>query len=771
MRRPVRAGGLGMGELNIRRRIWLSIGIFLFGYLLSTVVDYLGRVGSERDLNAVSDVMIPAARSAHDAQAAFTAAVQNFEDNFLLQESAGLERAASEGARTLASLNSIAHSPGIGAGRAGAAATLASDVRRFLEQAKATYPRAPGGLYLPEDLQNSILDLGIETKQLKNRLAGLDRDLSADLDGRMRGLRAGSAEMRLFTLSVCAISLGTAVILVNMTIRRSIMQPLSRVQSELAHERDLLRILLDHIPDYIYFKNADGKFIRINKALASAIGVDQPEAACGRTDADYFDAETAALIEADDARIRASGKPVISKVEMLSRSGISRWVATTKVPVMAGMPPAQMIVGISRDVTQWKKTVGDLERSEKSFRLLFSAIPHAIFVCDIETLRIVEVNAAASHTYGYSREEFHRMCLAEIYPPADHARLKGTLQELGPANSSWHGFKKHIARDGRVLDVEIADHFLEFHGRRTILVMAQDVTEQKRLEVELQHAQRLEAVGQLAAGIAHEINTPIQYVGDNLRFLADAFEQRQDLYGRYERLMGAAAAGEVPAGLIEEIRAVRRQADIEYLEREIPRALEQSLDGVNRVASIVHAMKSFAHPGGQEKKTADLNKALAGALIVARNEIKYVADVETDFGELPPLRCHIADLNQVFLNLLVNAAHAIADVVRTDGGRGKIVVRTRHENDEAVVSISDTGCGIPPEIRDRIFDPFFTTKEVGKGTGQGLAIARNVVVEKHGGRIAFEPNLPRGTRFVVRLPAEETHPSGPEQAGVLEVKG
>jgi two-component system, NtrC family, sensor kinase len=572
-------------------------------------------------------------------------------------------------------------------------------------------------------------------------------------------------------LALFAATMISAMILVHITIRRSILQPLSQVQSDLAHERDLLRILLDHIPDYIYFKDARGKFVRINQALAPVLGVARPEDAIGRSDADFFDPETTALIQADDAQIRASGKPVISKIELLRRSGKSRWVATTKMPVTGGMPPEQMIVGISRDVTQWKNTVGELERSEKSFRLLFSAIPHAIFACDLETLEILEVNDAACRTYGYSPEEFHHLRLTDIYPRADHARLRRTVQELGPAKP-WRGFRKHVTRDGRVLDVEVTDHFLEFHGRRTILVTAQDISEQKRLEIELQQAQRLEAVGQLAAGIAHEINTPIQYVGDNLRFLCDTFHGRQKVLGRYERLVEAALSGEasgpVVEKIIEEIRAVQQQTDAQYLEREIPRALEQSLDGVDRVATIVRAMKAFAHPGGQEKKPADLNKALSDALIVARNELKYVADVETDFGDLPPVWCHIGDLNQVFLNLLVNAAHAIGEVVKTSGGRGKICVRTRRQKDEAVVSVSDTGCGIPADIQERVFDPFFTTKEVGKGTGQGLAIARNIVVEKHGGRIAFEPNLPQGTTFVVSLPTDEARPANPQAATAPE---
>jgi len=168
----------------------------------------------------------------------------------------------------------------------------------------------------------------------------------------------------------------------------------------------------------------------------------------------------------------------------------------------------------------------------------------------------------------------------------------------------------------------------------------------------------------------------------------------------------------------------------------------------------VRAMKDFAHPESKEKAAADLNKALLSTLAVARNELKCVADVEADLGDLPLVVCNISDLNQVFLNLLVNAAHAIGDVVKGTGKKGKIRVRTVPEGKTVLVTITDTGCGIPESIRTKVFDPFFTTKGVGRGTGQGLAIARSVVVERHKGTLTFESEVGKGTSFYVRLPVE-----------------
>lgn len=277
-----------------------------------------------------------------------------------------------------------------------------------------------------------------------------------------------------------------------------------------------------------------------------------------------------------------------------------------------------------------------------------------------------------------------------------------------------------------------------------------EIAERVRVEGELRLAQRLEAVGQLAAGVAHEINTPIQYVSDSLYFLSTA---SKDLSGVLARVPPMAArlrelGDEETAAELDD---AWEEADAEFVLEQSPKAVARALDGVERVAEIVRAMKAFAHPGADEAKPEDLNAALANTLVVAKNEYKYVAEVETEFGELPPVTCRLGELNQVFLNLVVNAAHAIGDVVEGTEGRGRIVLRTREEAGAAVVEISDTGGGIPDDIREKIWDPFFTTKPVGKGTGQGLTIARSIVV-KHGGALSFESTRGKGTTFVIRLP-------------------
>jgi PAS domain S-box-containing protein len=320
-------------------------------------------------------------------------------------------------------------------------------------------------------------------------------------------------------------------------------------------------------------------------------------------------------------------------------------------------------------------------------------------------------------------------------------------------NARWEFFDDVVftRADGRtgVLGVTFMAHPSADGG---FVMVGDDVSERRELEVQLHQAQRLESVGRLAAGIAHEINTPIQFVGDNAHFVRDAMASFGRLLAAYRTLAAGVTAGTAQAGDVAAVEAVERETDARFLEEEIPRALDQTLDGVSRVASIVRAMKEFAHPDSGEKVPADLNQALLSTLTVARNELKYVADVATDLGDLPSVPCLVGELNQAFLNILVNAAHAIQEVVGESGARGRIGVRTWCEPECVVVAISDTGPGIPDEVRSKIFDPFFTTKEVGKGTGQGLAIARHVVVEKHGGVLTCETEVGKGTTFHVRLP-------------------
>jgi PAS domain S-box-containing protein len=281
--------------------------------------------------------------------------------------------------------------------------------------------------------------------------------------------------------------------------------------------------------------------------------------------------------------------------------------------------------------------------------------------------------------------------------------------------------------------------------------LVDEMKERARVVIELQLAQKLESVGRLAAGVAHEINTPIQYVGDGVYFLRSAYEDFNQLLDGWRNAIDALVDSPEHSALRLEVAELTAKHDLEFLRAEIPRAFERTSDGVQRVTNIVKAMKEFAHPDANEHSPADLNHAIETTLLVASNEYKYFAKVHTHFEELPAVVCNIGELNQVFLNLIVNAAHAIHDAGR-DLSSGEITISTAVDGDEAVIRVRDNGCGVPAENLSKLYDPFFTTKEVGRGTGQGLAITHSIVVDKHCGTIAVSSGAGTGTEFMVRLP-------------------
>ena len=365
---------------------------------------------------------------------------------------------------------------------------------------------------------------------------------------------------------------------------------------------------------------------------------------------------------------------------------------------------------------------------------------------------ITRWNSAAHATFGLDPADAVGRRFTDCARWADVARVASIAAPREPYRVEDLRFTGRGGRDHFVtLTITPLLHGTEGEG---FLVLGADVTEHKILEGQLRQAQKLEAIGQLAAGIAHEINTPTQYVGDNARFLQDAFRDLGGLLDCVRRLRVALAAGQpVEPALLTELAAEAGRADIDFLTAEIPEAIAQSLDGVQRVSRIVRAMKEFSHPS-EAKVAVDLNRAIETTMLVAQNELKHVADTRLDLdAQLPLVPCLPGEFNQVVLNLLINAAHAIADMRgQRPGTKGVITVSTRRVDDWAEVRIEDTGGGIPEWARERVFEPFFTTKPVGRGTGQGLAIAHTVVVKKHHGHIWFDTAAGRGTTFVVRLP-------------------
>ena len=387
-----------------------------------------------------------------------------------------------------------------------------------------------------------------------------------------------------------------------------------------------------------------------------------------------------------------------------------------------------------------------LSDAKDRFRALVENIEAVPFEYDVALTKLLYIAPQASRILH--RELDGDVLFGNVYPE-DAQRVVVTMQALGA------GALKAASFDYRVIDPErqIVHLRVVASARGTNLVqgVAIDITKQANLELELRQAQKLESVGRLAAGVAHEINTPIQFVNDSVRFLQTAVEDMLSVVEKHHLATQHTLAAAADVELARAALAAEQAVDMPFLTQAMPEAIGRAVVGIDRVAAIVRSIKAFAHPDSAEMAYADLNKAIDSTLVVASAETRHVADVETVFGTLPDVLCHVGEINQVVLNLVVNAAHAIAE--RGDQ-RGTITVTTRSLGDAVEISVHDTGNGIPEQIRHRIFDPFFTTKDVGVGTGQGLAIAHSVVVDKHHGKLTFDSKVGEGTTFVVVLPIE-----------------
>jgi signal transduction histidine kinase len=400
----------------------------------------------------------------------------------------------------------------------------------------------------------------------------------------------------------------------------------------------------------------------------------------------------------------------------------------------------------------------ELERGREQYRLVVEGTQAIPFALDVEDGHFEYIGPQGPQRLGFSEELWKQIGFLDKLMPRDrNGAVRARIDDSKAGNFELE--TTVLTEDEKRVDLRwvVSCEQSESTGRHKVLRgMMLDVTDQRRLENDLAQAQKLESVGRLAAGVAHEINTPVQFVSDSVHFVREAMDDLSQIVDKYRELRTAtqnpAPNGADVAAAAKAAEEAEDDADLDYILENAPVALDRARDGLGRVAAIVRSMKEFAHPDRKEMALSDLNQAIRSTLVIASNEYKYVAEVETEFAEIPPVNCYAGEINQVVLNLIVNAAHAIGDVVKGTGAKGKIRVATRLVGEEVEISIGDTGMGIPVEARSRIFDPFFTTKEVGKGTGQGLAIARTVVVDKHGGTLRFETELGVGTTFHIRLP-------------------
>lgn len=543
----------------------------------------------------------------------------------------------------------------------------------------------------------------------------------------------------------------------------------------LVSDRDMLSALLETVPDRVYFKDITSRFLRISKALATKFEITSPRDAIGKTDFDFFTPEHAAPAFQDEQSIIKTNQPLIGVEEKETyNDGTFSWVSTSKLPFYNREGKLIGTYGISRDITASKV-------AEEKLRTLSRAVdqsPTSIVITDVQGV-IEYVNPCFEKVTGYTAAEVVGQS-PRILKSGNHpAEFYQAMWDALFSGREWTGEIQNRRKNGQLFwERASLSGVRDARGMLThFIAVKEDITEQKQAEVErrdmetkLQLTSKLESVGSLAAGVAHEINTPTQFISDNVRFLIGAFAQLELILASHRELMSLATSHPECAEALTAVKAVEAENELDYLSTEIPRCLEQSLDGLRRISKIVGSLKEFSHPGGEAKGYADINRAIETTVAVSKHEWKYVADVATELdSRIPKVNCVIDEINQAILNLIINATHAIEDANKQTGAvRGLITIRTKQDADSVIIEVQDSGTGIPENVRDRIFEPFYTTKPVGKGTGQGLAIVQAVVVKKHHGDVSFTTELGKGTTFRLSLPLKPPPPGSSRQTWAIQ---
>ena len=529
-----------------------------------------------------------------------------------------------------------------------------------------------------------------------------------------------------------------------------------KIQANLTENRRILRMVTDNIPAMLAFVDGQRRLRFVNKFYEYAFQRPITEIVGARV-ADIL-GEHYPEIQIQEGYALAGQSPRFELTLPSSTDNTIRYLDITLVPSRGKGDTINGYYVLGHDISERKQLEQRNIEQKQLLQNILDGMGAAVFFIDVEEFRIVRVNRIAEELLGIPRARilgshcYDYICVEERKSPEQDCPTMG--------KHTLHAEFQLTRPDGAVVPIIKTVLSVTMDGRPHQVAILIDITHRKDMERQLAYAQKLESVGQLAAGIAHEINTPIQYVGSNLQFFKSVYDKIIALLEAYQELDACMATGGNFLSCRADLRHILEDDDLGELLDEIPQALADALEGVERVASIVLAMKKFSHPDVEERKLFDVNEALLNTMTIARNEWKYVAEVQTELADdLRRIFAVPGDINQVLLNVLVNAAHAIKEKLGNSGDKGLIVMRTRNLDDQVEIQVSDTGCGIPESSRQRIFDPFYTTKEVGKGTGQGLAITLSVIT-KHGGSIDFDSRLGEGTTFIIRLPVNVENREG-----------
>lgn len=529
-------------------------------------------------------------------------------------------------------------------------------------------------------------------------------------------------------------------------------------ENALAYSEEKFRSVIQKSVDGIILFDQNGKIIEWNNAVERISGYSFSDVQTLNI-WDFVLSLTRDTKEKEFVRIKNQLKTALFDLKSPLLNDVLEVTITTKngdrlmiAATISNMLIDRDFVGslIIRDISGFKKSQADVQKLASAVREISEGLVIANNRGETEY-----VNLAVEKITGYSNEELMGKNLLRFLV-TDFSTEQVYIDEMGlQAGIIQRGKVVCTRKDGSqyTLQYNIAP-IVDEQGNRNFVSVISDVSQSELLEQQNRQAQKLEAIGSLAAGVAHEINTPTQYVGNNLLFVQKEFDSIIQLLGKNQQLLNQAQTGASIVNLIEQLHQEEIDADLNYLISEIPRAIDESLEGIDRVTKIVQAIKEFSHPSMDEKTPVNLNRAIDTTITVSRNEYKYVADLVPHYDEnLPTVICSPGEINQVILNLITNAAHAIkGQIEKGVFTKGLIEIYTFTKENSVEIHVKDNGGGIPAEYREKVFNPFFTTKPVGMGTGQGLSISYKVIVNKHNGSLVFDTELGKGTTFKITLP-------------------
>lgn len=525
---------------------------------------------------------------------------------------------------------------------------------------------------------------------------------------------------------------------------------LQRIRRELTDRNQLFEVITENAADMIAVIDCEGNQLYNSPAYQKVLGYSPQDLKVTSPVEQIHPEDRQRVLEAAE-KTRLSGRGERLEYRIRHKDGTWRILESVATAIPNEEGQIERLVIVNRDITERQLAEETKSRSDQLFRSIAENSADLIAVVDQTGHRIYN-NPAYERILGYTPEELKRTTSFQQIHPDDRALVTRAAQQALKTGVGQIVEYRMQRKDGTYVTLESHGSFIrDSKGEiEASVISARDISH-RRMALQ---TEKLSAIGHLAAGIAHEINTPVQYVSDNIAFLSDVWNQLDAAMAFC--LTPAHALITSDSRLSAAVTSAGPPEDWDWLRQEVPKAIAQSLEGIRRMSKILAAMRRFSHTGGGEREQVDLNEALDATLTIAQNQIKHIADVQTDYQpNLPRLECYADEMNQVFLNLIVNATHAIREAsTKQARERGKLTIRTRQIDNDVQIEIQDNGTGIPLPVCARVFDPFFTTKQVGEGTGQGLTICHDIVVQKHHGNIWFDTELDRGTTFFIRIPIQ-----------------